>query len=160
EARCRPCRVDARVTGDGPAGLAGDAGDLLQVHRVMLAGIGTRGTYRAVLVFDRILRQFPQLGGAPARLLHHFPRGLHGGHAAREGGAAATGEEFVAELASVANLYADFVEWTLEPLSRHHAQRGPQTADVGRAGGERQRAVLVEGERHRRLAADVEPEAR
>ena len=125
----------------------------------MLAGVGAGRAHAAVLVLDGILGQLPQLGGALAGFLHDLARGLDRRHAAREGRAAAAGEEVVAELAGVADLDADLVEVDAELLGRHHAQRGAQAADVGRAGRQRQRAVLVELQRHGGLAADVEPEA-
>src|SRR5262245_7488255 len=40
KARCGASGVDAGITDDGPAGLAGDAGDVFQRHRRMLAGVG------------------------------------------------------------------------------------------------------------------------
>ena len=159
EARGRALRADRRVTDDGAAGLARDLADVAQRHRLVLAGVLACRADLAVLPGHGFLRDLPELCRALAGLLDDRPRRLDGRHAAREGRAAAASEEVVAERARVRDDRADLVDVDLQLLCRHHAERGAQAADVRRAGHERERAVLVELERHGRLAADVEPEA-
>ena len=66
------------VAGDRPAGLAGDLPAIsASVIGSCLPALGPAGRTRAVHVFDGVLRQLPQLGGALARFLHDLARGLH-----------------------------------------------------------------------------------
>src|SRR5262245_25521112 len=151
--------VDAGIADDRTAGLTGDAGDLLQAHRCVLAGIGAGGAHAAVAVLDRILGQLPQLRRALTGFLHDVASGFYRRHATGERRTAAAGEEVVAELAGVADLHTDLVQWHTQLFRRHHAQGGTQATDIRRAGGERQGAIFVEPQRHRGFAADIEPEA-
>ena len=115
-----------------------------------------------------VLRTRPRPRAAPTAwrractaLLDQLARGLHGRHAAREGDAAAAGEEVEAERAGVADDRRGPCRRRCpapRPPSSHSEARRPPMSGVPAISDSVPSSLSVQ--RHRGLAADVEPEAR
>ena len=101
----------------------------------------------------------PDLGGALFHLAADVHRGLVGGPAASEGGAAAAGDLRVADRVGVDHVRMHVLGGDAERLGELHRKRGASAADVGRAEHQRNGAVAVDLRVGGGLEADVEPEA-
>src|SRR5439155_24625261 len=89
----RTLRVDRHLRTDRPAGAPRFERDLGERQRLEAAGVGTGRPGLTVLPFDRVGADVPDHRGALLQLLDDLLGSLGRGHAAREGDAAATGQE-------------------------------------------------------------------
>ena len=121
EARPRALCVDVGLAADRAAGLAGHARDVSDRERLVL--IGLNGNRDAVLPFDLIGIDFPDLGGALLELLDDILCGFNHGLAGREGHAAAAGQIAIGHRLGVGDQGLNFVDVDAQHFRRHDRHR-------------------------------------
>src|SRR5262245_32288313 len=160
KAHTGPVGIVLEVPSDRSAGTGELTRNRLERKWLELARVRSRGFCGAILPNYGVYRDAPDRSGACAEHFDGVACRVDHANAGREGHPAAVGHVVVAERSGVGNGRAHAFIRHAELFRDHHAHGGARAPDIRIAIGHGDRAVTVDAERRRRIAAEVEPKAR